>query len=79
MNKIPVIGTAIVNTPYWLHRLYMSIDYPVEHFVVFNNNGRGQITHEVDLIKEIPNKFIENVHVCHLPDRDWETTKCSTG
>ena len=67
MNKIPVIGTAIVNTPYWLHRLYMSIDYPVENFVVFNNNGRGQITHEVDLIKEIPNKFIENVHVCHLP------------
>ena len=30
----------------------MSIDYPVENFVVFNNNGRGQITHEVDLLKD---------------------------
>jgi hypothetical protein len=67
MGSIPVIGTAIVNTPYWLHRLYMSIDYPVDNFVVFNNNGRGQITNEVDLIKEIPNRYIKNVHVCHLP------------
>lgn len=67
MNKIPVIGTAIVNTPFWLHRLFMSIDYPVEHFVVFNNNGRGQIDDQVDLLKEIPNKYVENVHVCHLP------------
>lgn len=67
MESIPVLGTAIVNTPYWLHRLFMSIDYPVDNFVVFNNNGRGQITHEVELIKEIPNRNVKKVHVCHLP------------
>ena len=66
MSSIPVFGTAIVNTPYWLHRLFMSIDHPVDNFVVFNNNGRGQITHEVNLVKEIPNSFVKKVHVCHL-------------
>lgn len=45
----------------------MSIDYPVDNFVVFNNNARGQITREVDLVKEIPNRFVKKVHVCHLP------------
>ena len=49
-SSIPVIGTAIVNNPYWLHRLFMSIDYPVDNFVVFNNNGRGQITEEVEAV-----------------------------
>jgi len=61
MSSIPVLGTAIVNTPYWLHRLFMSIDHPVDNFVVFNNNGRGQITHEVNLVKEIPNSFVKTV------------------
>ena len=66
-SSIPVLGTAIVNTPYWLHRLFMSIDYPVDNFVVFNNNGRGQITAEVESVKQMANKFVKNVHVCHLP------------
>lgn len=66
-SSIPVLGTAIVNTPYWLHRLFMSIDYPVDNFVVFNNNGRGQITAEVESVKQMANKFVTNVHVCHLP------------
>jgi GT2 family glycosyltransferase len=66
-SSIPVLGTAIVNAPYWLHRLFMSIDYPVDNFVVFNNNGRGQITAEVESVKQMANKFVKNVHVCHLP------------
>ena len=45
----------------------MSIDYPVDNFVVFNNNGRGQITAEVESVKQMANKFVKNVHVCHLP------------
>lgn len=66
-NKIPVMGTAIVNTPYWLYRLIMSIDYPVEEFVVFNNNGRGEITRDLENIKEISHKYINKITVCHLP------------
>lgn len=66
-DSIPVLGTDIVNNPYWLHRLFMSIDYPVENFVVFNNNGRGQITEAVDNIHNCSNPFVKKVHVTHLP------------
>ena len=58
MNPIPVIGTAIVNSPHWITRLIDSIDYPVDNFVVFNNNGRGQITKELDEIIARPHPFI---------------------
>jgi GT2 family glycosyltransferase len=66
-GSIPVIGTAIVNAPYWLHRLYMSIDYPVDDFVVFNNNGRGQITDAVENVRKLSNPFVKNVHVTNMP------------
>ena len=51
---IPVIGTGVVNAPHWVYRLFYSIDYPVDTFVVFNNNGRDQITKELDLLTQIP-------------------------
>jgi hypothetical protein len=49
--SIPVIGVPIVNNPYWITRLLMSIDYPVDDFVIINNNGRGQIDDELDNLK----------------------------
>lgn len=66
-NSIPVIGTAIVNTPYWVTRLLYSVDYPVDTFVIFNNNGRDQITAELDSLKNLNHKFIKKIVVCHLP------------
>ena len=66
-DSIPVLGTAIVNNPYWLHRLFMSIDYPVDNFVVFNNNGRGQITDAVESVRKLSNPFVKKVHVAHMP------------
>lgn len=67
MNKIPVIGTAIVNGPHWLLRLIASIDYPVENFVIFNNNGKGEINEELDNIAKLKHKYIDKITVCHLP------------
>lgn len=67
MKSIPVIGTAVVNSPYWVHRLIASVDYPVDNFVIFNNNGRGEITEELDNIVKISHKYIEKITVCHLP------------
>ena len=52
MNKIDVIGTAIVNGVHWLKRLIYSIDYSVDTFVIFNNNGRNQITEELEYLKK---------------------------
>ncbi len=41
-RSIPVLGTAIVNNPYWLHRMFMSIDYPVGNFVGCEQKGGGE-------------------------------------
>ena len=67
MDKIPVIGTAVVNSSFWVSRLVMSVDFPVERFIIVNNNGRGQIDEELDALKKIKHKFIEKIEVCHLP------------
>ena len=61
MESIPVIGTAIVNTPSWLTGLIESVDYPVENFVIINNNGRDQITKELNAITQIPHRFIKKI------------------
>jgi len=66
-DKIPVLGTAIVNGTHWLKRQIESIDYPVENYIIFNNNGRGEITNDLEILKSIENDNIENMFVCHLP------------
>jgi hypothetical protein len=67
MNSIPVMGTAIVNGVHWLQRLIHSIDYPVDKFIIINNNGRDQITKELDSLKDLNKKYIKHTHICHLP------------
>jgi len=64
---IPVIGTAIVNSPYWVKRLVDSVDFPTEIFVIFDNNGRGQLVEELDKIASTPHPFINKIVVCHMP------------
>ena len=64
---IPVIGVPVVNSSYWVNRLLMSVDYPVENFVIINNNGRGQIDKELDSLTQIKHKYVKNIKVCHLP------------
>lgn len=64
---IPVIGTAVLKNPKWVRRLYESIDFPVENFVVFNNNSTGEITEELESLKEINQSFVKNIFITHLP------------
>jgi hypothetical protein len=67
MNKIPVIGTAVVNGAHWVHRLISSVDYPVENFVIFNNNGKGELTEELDNLAKMKHPLIDRITVCHMP------------
>jgi hypothetical protein len=67
MKKIPVIGTAVVNSSYWVSRLLMSIDYPVENFVIINNNGKNEINNELDNLVKINHKFVDKILVSHMP------------
>ena len=65
--KIPVIGTAVMKNPHWVDRLYRSIDYPVENFVIFNNNGKGEITQALEDMHKVKNYFVDKLTICHLP------------
>jgi hypothetical protein len=67
MNKIPVIGAPVVTNPYWISRLIMSVDYPVENFVIINNNGRGEIDTELNRLAKMTHKYIDNIKVVHMP------------
>jgi FkbM family methyltransferase len=67
VKKIPIIGTAVVNSSYWVSRLIMSIDYPVENFVIINNNGKGELDYELDKLKDLNKRFIDNIKICHMP------------
>ena len=64
---IPVIGTAVMKNPHWVERLYRSIDYPVENFVIFNNNGKGEITQQLEEMHKVKNYFINKLTIYHLP------------
>lgn len=64
---IPVIGTAIVSNPSWVTRLLMSIDYPVNEFIIINNNGRGEIDEQLNSLTKITHKFVKKITVTHLP------------
>jgi hypothetical protein len=65
--SIPVIGTAVVSDTYWISRLIASVDYPVDNFVVINNNGRGQINEALDNLAKIPHRYIRKITICHMP------------
>ena len=67
IDKIPVIGAPVVNSTYWISRLIMSVDYPVENFVIINNNGRGELDAELNRLTKMNHKFIDNIKVVHMP------------
>lgn len=64
---IPVIGTAIVNTPSWLEKLINSVNVPTQNFVIINNNGRDEITDDINRICNKVHPYIKKFHTVHLP------------
>lgn len=67
--SIPMIGTAVVANPKWVKRLIDSVDYPVDEFMIINNNGRGEIDADLDRLSiEHNNRFIKKVRVLHMPE-----------
>lgn len=66
-TKIPVIGTAVVNGVHWLRRQLASIDYPVADYIVINNNGRDEITQELNDLAAQHHDHIDRIHMVHMP------------
>lgn len=67
LDKIPVIGTTFIKEPYWLRRLIASVDYPVEEFLILNNEGTGKYDEELAEIARQSHKYIDKIKVCNLP------------
>ena len=67
MNSIPVLGVAIVNGLYWLQKQIASIDYPVDNYIVINNNGKGELDNDLNALSNIKHPYIKNFKVVNLP------------
>lgn len=64
---IPVIGTAVVNSTHFVTRLVYSVDYPVDNFVIVNNNGRGELDESLAHLQSMKHDFIRKIVVINLP------------
>ena len=67
MNSIPVLGVAIVNGVHWLLKQIASIDYPIDNYVIINNNGKGEIDEQLETLSKIKHPYINNFKVVNLP------------
>ena len=65
-KSIPVFGTLVCTTTKWLIRQLESIDYPIENFIIINNNSKVLVK-ELDVIVKKEYKFIKNLKVYHMP------------
>jgi len=64
MKPIPLLGTLVLNRGDLLLRLFQSIDYPVDRFVIVNNGKDKSVQDAIDTILTMfPNKV--NVHTPH--------------
>jgi len=81
-KALPVIGTTVVNSTSWIKRLLLSVDYPVENFLIINNNGRGELNEELNSMRDINTKFIKKLSILEMPQNigvacSWNLTiKC---
>jgi GT2 family glycosyltransferase len=59
MRPIPVLGTLILNRGDLLLRLFDSIDYPYDKFVILNNGKEKDVAEAIEQIRQrIPDKLI---------------------
>ncbi len=65
-KSIPVFGTLVCTTSKWLIKQLESIDYPIENFIIINNNSKV-LAKELDIIVKKEYKFIKNLKVYHMP------------
>ena len=65
--SIPVIGVPVVTSTFWVSRLLMSIDYPVDELFIVNNNGRGELDEELAKLASLKHKYVKSIKVANLP------------
>lgn len=65
---IPVMGVPIVNGFNWLNRLIDSIDFPIENLLIIDNNGRGEISDDLNSLSKLNHSFVKKIHILNMPN-----------
>ena len=65
-SEIPVLGVLVCATTKWLKKQLDSIDYPIENYIIINNNTE-LLKDDIDSIVSIKHPFIKNLKVYHMP------------
>ena len=65
-QNLLIFGTLVCTTTKWLIKQLESIDYPIENFIIINNNSKV-LAKELDTIVKKEYKFIKNLRVYHMP------------
>ena len=64
-NMIPVFGTLVCTTCKWIIKQLDTIDYPIENYIIINNNYT--LSKELETIVSKKHKFIKNLKVYTMP------------
>jgi GT2 family glycosyltransferase len=65
-GALVVVGVLVCTTTKWIKKQLASIDYPIENYIIINNNAKC-LAHELDIIVSKKHKFIKNMSVYHMP------------
>ena len=65
-SSIPVLGTLVCTTTKWVEKQIQSIDFPIENYIIINNN-ENFLAKKLDILVSKGNKFIKNFKVYHMP------------
>jgi GT2 family glycosyltransferase len=65
-GALVVVGVLVCTTTKWIKKQLASIDYPIENYIIINNNAKC-LAHELDIIVSKKHNFIKNMSVYHMP------------
>jgi GT2 family glycosyltransferase len=65
-KALAVVGVLVCTTTKWIKKQLESIDYPIENYIIINNNTEC-LAHELDIIVAKKHPFIKNMKVYHMP------------
>jgi pyruvyltransferase len=65
-SSIPVLGVLVCTTTKWIEKQIQSIDFPIENYIIINNN-ENFLAEKLDILVSKGNKFIKNLKVYHMP------------
>ena len=65
-SSIPVLGILVCTTTKWVEKQLQSIDFPVENYIIINNN-ENFLAEKLDILVSKGHEFIKNFKVYHMP------------